>query len=88
LDLRKQALKARRKTISPRSRVAQSYKGRLIRSISRQCANGEWIPEAQILTDRSNGIEINPVAGKVPYRDRVLADAAAVIIAKSWIDAH
>jgi CheY-like chemotaxis protein len=88
LDLREQALKAGRKTISPRSRVAQSYKGRLIRSISRQRPNGEWIPEAQILTDRESGIEISPVAGKAPYRDRLLADAAAVIIAKSWIDAH
>ena len=88
LDLRLQALKAGRKTISPRSRIAQSYKGRLIRSVSRQRANGEWIPEAQILTDRTNGIEISPVTGKAAYQDRLLADAAAVIIAKSWIDAH
>jgi CheY-like chemotaxis protein len=88
LDLRTEALQAGRKTISARSRVAHSYKSRLIRSISHQRPDGEWIPEAQILTDRSNGIDITPVTGKVPYRDRLLADAAAVIIAKSWIDAQ
>jgi hypothetical protein len=37
---------------------------------------------------RRTGIEITPVEGKGPYQDRLLADAAAVIIAKSWIDAH
>jgi CheY-like chemotaxis protein len=88
LDLREQAHKAGRTTISPRSRVAQSYKSRLIRSVSRQRSNGEWIPEAQILTDRENRIDISSVVGKAPYRDRLLADAAAVIIAKSWIDGH
>ena len=64
------------------------YKGHRITPRSYQVSPGQWMPQAEIALDGTSGGAAGSVSGTLPYTDRGLADAAAIIIAKGWIDAH
>jgi hypothetical protein len=62
-----------------------SYRCRTIRLCSYQCA-GQWVPEAMVLTSVPSGVMGDPVRSQFWYRTKEEADAAAVELAKKWID--
>jgi len=62
-----------------------SYRCRTIRLCSYQCA-GQWVPEAMVLTSVPSGMLGDPVRSQFWYGTREEADAAAVELAKEWID--
>jgi CheY-like chemotaxis protein len=61
------------------------YKERVIQPSSYQNDIGQWIPLAHIV-DPVYEARLHSVSGTLPYTAQSFADAAATILAKTWID--
>jgi len=56
------------------------YKGRTIRAVSFRVDAGAWMPEARVLSVNKS------LRAKSIYPSQELADAAALLMGKRWID--
>jgi hypothetical protein len=56
------------------------YKGRTIRAVSFRITGGAWMPEARVLSVNKS------LRAKSVFPSQELADAAALLMGKRWID--
>jgi hypothetical protein len=94
LAVRAQLLLLHQPALTPQSTqktspgTGQLNRGQLIKVLSSQLETGQWLPAAVIENPKLGTVTTVPMVAKTRYADRCLADAAAVLMAKSWIDAH